>query len=168
MHTDQSSYNEPIVSHDVLKKLQQLLQRHGVPFDVTRHEPVYTSEEAAAVRGTSLTSGAKALICKADQSFVLIVIPANLRLASKIIRKERSIRSFRFARREEVQELTGLTPGAIPPFGSLFGLPTWCDQRLGDDQYINFNAGDHAVSISMTFDDYVAVEQPQIGHFTEI
>jgi hypothetical protein len=32
---------------------------------------------------------------------------------------------------EEVMEMTGLAPGSIPPFGSLFGLPTLCDERLG-------------------------------------
>ena len=64
-------------------------------------------------------------------------------------------------------ELTDLTPGAIPPFGSLFGLPTLCDQRLGENDVINFNAGDHGISVSIRYEDYVWVEEPELGTFAE-
>ena len=119
------------------------------------------------MRGTPLASGAKALICKADEQFVLIVLPANQRLASKKVRKDRGIKSLRFATKEEVAELTGLAPGSIPPFGNLFNLPTWCDERLVDQPQINFNAGDHAISISMAYADYIKVEQPLLGEYGE-
>ncbi len=29
-----------------------------------------------------------------------------------------------------------MNPGSIPPFGSLFGLPTLCDRRLGENEVI--------------------------------
>lgn len=149
----------------VFERLQQLLQQHQAPCSVRRHDPVYTSEQAAEVRGASLSSGAKALVCKADDQFVHIVIPADLRLDSKRVRRGRQLRSLRFASREEVLELTGLAPGSIPPFGSLFGLPTWCDERLLEEREINFNAGDHSISLCMSPDDFVRVEQPQLGRF---
>ncbi len=151
----------------VFDRLIESLDARQVPYDVLRHEPVYTSEEAARVRGTSLASGAKALICKADRQFVLIVLPADLRLASKRIRKSQGIRSLRFATRDEVADLTGLQPGSIPPFGSLFDLPTWCDAALAEQPQINFNAGDHEVSVSMRYDDFFRFEQPRCGEFAE-
>jgi hypothetical protein len=61
----------------------------------------------------------------------------------------------------------GILIAYIPPFGSLFGLPTWCDERLADQQRINFNAGDHSISISMTYVDYLLVEQPRIAAVAE-
>lgn len=152
---------------NVLDRLIEQLDARQIPYDVMHHEPVFTSEDAARVRGTPLASGAKALICKADQRFVLIVLPADRRLASKHVRKSESIRSLRFASREEVAELTGLQPGSIPPFGSLFDLPTWCDEDLAGQATINFNAGDHAVSISMRYADFAAFEQPRCGRFAE-
>jgi Ala-tRNA(Pro) deacylase len=150
----------------VVDRLTEMLDQQGVAFQVRRHDPVYTSEEAARVRGTSLASGAKALVCKADGQFVMFVMPANRRLASKMVRKNESIRRLRFANRAEVAQLTGLQPGSIPPFGSLFDLPTWCDEALAEQSVINFNAGDHAVSISMSYADYVSVEQPKLGRLT--
>lgn len=149
----------------VFARIDDLLGRHGVAFDVLRHKPVYTSQQAAEVRGTPLASGAKALVCKADDRFVMFVLPADRRLASKEVRRAKGWRKLRFADREEVHALTGLEPGSIPPFGSLFGLPTLCDERLGENATINFNAGDHSISVSMRYEDYVQVESPELGKF---
>ena len=153
------------MSPSVFDRLQRLLDDAGVTFEVLEHEPVYTSEQAAQVRGTSLASGAKALICKANGSMRMFVLPANLRLCSKSVRKNLGFRSLRFATRDEVQTITGLEPGSIPPFGKLFELPTYCDQRLAEQPRINFNAGDHAKSIRLNYDDFLQVQEPVMGHF---
>jgi Ala-tRNA(Pro) deacylase len=146
----------------VCDRLQEHLKQNGIPFTVLRHEPVFTSEQAATVRGTSLASGAKALVVKAGEKFVLLVLPADRKLDSRKARDALGVKSLRFASKEEVQSLTGLQPGSIPPFGSLFQLPTYCDPALGENQSINFNAGDHAISIQMNYADYIQVERPQM------
>jgi Ala-tRNA(Pro) deacylase len=155
------------MSETVFQRVDALLKRQGARFQVLRHRPVYTSEEAAEVRGTPLASGAKALVCKADDRFVMFVIPANLKLGGKEIRRAKGWRKLRFATREEVEQLTGLAPGSIPPFGSLFDLPTLCDARLGENEVIHFNAGDHSISISLPYADYLRVESPELGSFAE-
>ena len=149
----------------VFERIEHLLNQHRIEFQVLRHEPVYTSEQAARIRGTPLASGAKALICKAKDHFVLFVVPADRKLDSHAVRRAKGWRRLRFATREEVLELTGLAPGSIPPFGSLFGLPTLCDQRLGQNEVINFNAGDHRLSVSMRYADYLLTENPELGEF---
>ncbi len=146
----------------VFVRLTARLDEARVPYAVTHHAPVRTSEEAAKVRGTPLSSGAKALVCKADERFVLFVMPADRRLDSAAVRRTLGIRSLRFATPEE---LTGLPPGAIPPFGALFALPTYCDQAIADEATINFNAGDRAISVAMAPSDYLAVERPTLGRF---
>ena len=150
----------------VFERVESLLQQHGIVFQVLRHKPVYTSEEAARVRGTPLASGAKALVCKGEEGFVMFVLPADRKLDSHAVRRAKGWRKLRFATREEVLELTGLAPGSIPPFGSLFGLRTFCDQRLGENDVINFNAGDHSISVGMRYADYVQIEKPDLGIFT--
>lgn len=155
------------MTESVFERLERRLTDAGVPFQVLRHAPVYTSSEAAAVRGTPLASGAKALVCKADDRFVMIVLPADRKLASKQVRQSQGWKSLRFADRQQVAALTRLEPGSIPPLGSLFDLPTYCDERLADNESINFNAGDHSISISIRYADYAAVEQPTIGKFAD-
>lgn len=154
------------MSESVFERIERWLHDRGVPFGVTRHRPVYTSEEAAKVRGTALSSGAKALIVKVDDAMKLFVLPADRKLSSKKVRAA-GCRRVRFASADEVLALTGLKPGAIPPFGSLFELPTICDLRLGDNPSINFNAGDHGISISMAYKDFLRVENPLMGDVAE-
>jgi Ala-tRNA(Pro) deacylase len=150
------------VASGVFERIEAWLTQRGVPFTVLRHEPVFTSEQAAAVRGTPLASGAKALVMKAGERFVLFVLPADRKLDSRKAREGLGVKGLRFATKEEVEQRTGLQPGSIPPFGSLFGLATYCDPALAQNASINFNAGDHAISIQMTYPDYAAVEQPTV------
>jgi Ala-tRNA(Pro) deacylase len=153
------------MAESVFDRVEELLRRHGVSFEVLRHDPVYTSQQAADIRGAPLASGAKALVCKGDDQFVLFVLPANLKLDSKAVRRARGWKKLRFADGQEVAQLTGLEPGSIPPFGSLFGLQTLCNVRLGENQTINFNAGDHRISVSMSYADYVRADSPELGDF---
>jgi Ala-tRNA(Pro) deacylase len=155
------------MAETVFERLTTLLSVSQIPYTVLHHEPVFTSEESARVRGTTLASGAKALLCKCDDQFVMFVMPADRRLSSKKVRQALQIRSLRFGSAEEVLEKTGLRPGSIPPFGSLFGLPTFCDRELQQQPQINFNAGDHGISICLSCQDYERVEQPQFGAFVE-
>jgi Ala-tRNA(Pro) deacylase len=150
----------------VFSRVESLLNQHRVRFNVLRHPPVFTSQEAAALRGVALSSGAKALACKADERFVLFVIPGDRKLDSKQVRRALQIRALRFATPDELRQLTGLSPGAVPPFGNLFGLDTYCDTRLAENEQINFNAGDHSISVSLAYRDYLQVENPKLGSLT--
>lgn len=146
----------------VLQKLTDCLDSKSIKYQKTEHAPVYTSAEAAAIRGVSLHSGAKALILKCGEDFLMAILPADLSLDSAALREVVGTRKIRFADKDEVLTITGLAPGSIPPFGSLFQLPSYCDDRLADNERINFNAGSHSVSIQMTYVDYIAFENPRI------
>ena len=152
---------------EVLQAVRNLLDAAGVAFVEKHHEPTHTSEESARARGEPLRIWAKALVIKTDGVYRLFVLPADRKLASKQVRRQRGWRKLRFASAEEVEQLTGLAPGSIPPFGSLFTLPTLCDARLGENETINFNAGDHTISVSMRYADYVEAERPELGTFAE-
>ncbi|HSF06269.1 MAG TPA: YbaK/EbsC family protein [Methylomirabilota bacterium] len=136
-------------------RLQQWLREAGVVFELLEHAPVYTSEDAARVRGTPLEQGAKALVVRADDRFVHCVLPAHLRADNAALRTILSTRKLRFATREELYEVTGCPPGAVPPFGNLFGLPVLLDEALCRNDRIVFNAGSNAVSIIMSSADLI-------------
>ncbi len=146
----------------VFDQIHHWLTEKGVRFAVLQHEPVFTSEQAAQVRGSPLGSGAKALVVKAGDHFMMLVLPADRKLDSKLAQKSLQTKSLRFANRQELFEMTGLEPGSVPPFGSLFHLPTILDPALAEHAQINFNAGDHARSISLAYADYLNVEQPKL------
>jgi Ala-tRNA(Pro) deacylase len=152
---------------DIFDRLSERLKSAGAAFKILDHPPVYTSAEAAVARGVDLHSGAKALIVKVETQFVMIVLPADFSLHTKAVKQAMNCKNLRFANAEEVLALTALKPGSIPPFGSLFNLPTYCDSRLGDNASINFNAGLHTRSINMAYEEYLAVEKPALGIYGE-
>ena len=54
------------------KKIMQKLQEAGVQFELFEHEPVFTCEQAAEVRGVTPAQGIKCLLLKADGRFFLL------------------------------------------------------------------------------------------------
>jgi Ala-tRNA(Pro) deacylase len=147
------------------RRLIDLLQTQGVAHRAFRHRPVLTSEEASRVRGTPLEAGAKALVCHADDRTVLIVVPADARLDNRAFRQQAGVRNVRMIDAERIEALVGAPVGAVPPFGSLFGLPTYADEEVVGRDLIAFNAGARDVSVTMRGPDYAALERPTVGRY---
>ncbi|HET7342185.1 MAG TPA: YbaK/EbsC family protein [Methylomirabilota bacterium] len=150
----------------VTDRLEGWLREAGVAFEILEHAPVRTSEEAARVRGTPLEIGAKALVVRADDRFVHCVLPASLKADNARLRALLGTRKLRFATPEELERLTGCAPGAVPPFGNLFGLPVLVDAALCRNERVAFNAGSNAASISMRCDDLVRLAQATVCEFS--
>jgi Ala-tRNA(Pro) deacylase len=154
------------VSTAVTDRLTRWLTDAGVAFEVLEHGPVRTSEDAARVRGTRLEEGAKALVVRTADRYVHLVLPAHRRADNAALRALLGTRTLRFATPDELRELTGCVPGAVPPFGNLFELPVFVDEELTALERIVFNAGSDAVSITMRAADFVRLSGATIAKFT--
>jgi Ala-tRNA(Pro) deacylase len=139
----------------VTARLLAFLREREIAFRLMTHAPVSTSEEAARVRGTPIEAGAKALVLVAADRPAHVVLPAALRADNAKLRAILGTRTLRFATPEELLALTGCVPGAVPPFGNLFGLPVLVDEALAAREEIVFNAGSNTVSILMRADDFL-------------
>lgn len=140
----------------VTARLTAWLGATGVPFRVLEHAPVRTRAEAAAVRGTPLEASAQALAVRVDDRPVHLVLPADRRVDNARLRRLLDARRLRFVTPDELQVLsTGCVPGAVPPFGNLFGLDVLVDEELTRCEEIAFNAGSRTVSITMRSADFV-------------
>ena len=64
----------------VFERIKALLDAGGIAYQVMDHEPVYTSQQAADIRGTTIEQGAKAMVMKADGRPVLVVLASHLRV----------------------------------------------------------------------------------------
>ena len=82
------------------------------------------------MRGVSLDSGAKAMLLRDNSTksvetsilFTLAVMSASKKFSWKLVKKILKVKNMRFATPEEVHQITGCLPGAVPPFGSIFGV----------------------------------------------
>jgi len=138
-----------------------------VAFRFLEHAPVRTSEEAARVRGTLPEAGAKALVVLAESRPVHCVLPGNLRADNARLRAILGVRTLRFATPAELLELTGCVPGAVPPFGNLFGLPVLVDELLLEREEIAFNAGSQTASIIMRAADFTRLSGARACRFAQ-
>jgi Ala-tRNA(Pro) deacylase len=139
----------------VAARLERWLREEGARFRLFEHAPVFTSEEASRVRGTPIEAGAKALVLMAHDRPVHVVLPGHRRVDNARLRAILGTRTLRFATPEELLALTGCVPGAVPPFGNLFGLPVFVDAELAGREEIAFNAGSNTVSIVMSCADFL-------------
>lgn len=131
------------------EEIINLLKTNNISYKETEHEPVYTSEQAAKVRGISVSQGAKSLLLKCESDFILVVLPGDRKLDSKKLKNLLKIKEFRFALPEEVKDKMGCEIGACYPFGNLIGLPTYVDISLSKNEIISFNPGLHTRSIEI-------------------
>lgn len=150
----------------VLEQIRGLLRSREIEFRELHHEPTRTSEDSARMRGEDLRIGGKALLIKVDDEFRLFVLSAALRVDSPAIRAHWNARRTRFASAEELAELTGLVPGAVPPFGRpILPFPLYVDFSITDNDRIAFNAGSLTDSIFLSVDDYLRVARPEVFRF---
>jgi Ala-tRNA(Pro) deacylase len=157
-----SPENTPTPTTSVTERLTRWLHERGASFRLLEHAPVFTSEEAARVRGTPIEAGAKALVLRAEERTVHVVLSGNRKVDNAQLRAILGTRTLRFATPEELLALTGCTPGAVPPFGNLFGLPVLVDEELAKREDIAFNAGSNTVSIVMRCADFLRLSEAKV------
>jgi Ala-tRNA(Pro) deacylase len=75
-------------------------------------------------------------------------------------------RHVRLATEEELRRLfPDCEVGAMPPLGTLYGLPVYVDRSLTDDEQIVFEAGTHSDAIRMRYWDFAALVFPVVAEF---
>jgi len=151
----------------VFKDITTLLDESHITYKTYQHEAVFTSQDAAKVRNTNMHQGAKALIMYADGNPIMVVVPGDMKVDTKGFKELYQVRDLRMATSEEVEQVTCVLIGAVPPFGNIFQIPLYVDQRLRENEEIVFNAGEHTKSIQMKETDFEKVAKPIVGEFTK-
>jgi nondiscriminating aspartyl-tRNA synthetase len=156
----QSQPSRPL--HD---RLLDFLKEKSINFKLVEHAQTLTSQDSAAARGTRLEQGAKALLAMADKSPVLIVLSAAKKLDNNAFKTQFGVKDLHLATLDEVQSITGVPVGAVPPFGNLFNVPTFVDEGLLAEEEIAFNAGSLTKSVIMKSADLIKAINPKKGSY---
>ncbi len=151
----------------VFEQILALLEEHDVPYRLTEHEPVRTSEQAAKIRGAALKTGAKAMIVRGKDSYYLLVLPADKQIDWKRVRAILHVSNLRFATEEEAERVARVKMGSVPPFGNLLGLATYFDEGLFKNDVVNFNPGSTTHSIAMKSADLRMLVSPIVASFAK-
>ena len=132
-------------------KIKQILTEQKIWFEEDEHEPVYTSEQAAAVRGLpSAHAGVKAMILKTDSGkFLLALVPGDRKVDTKKIAQLEGVKKLELASAQEVERAAGVQIGSVAPFGLKTDLKTYLSSEILQNEFIFFNPGLHTRTIKM-------------------
>jgi Ala-tRNA(Pro) deacylase len=148
------------------------LKSKNLEFEHIVHEHVHRSEEAAKIRGNKIEQAAKAIVLKVrkkkskDYEIIQCVICGHKKIDLKKLKKLLDFDNASLASPDEVLEKTNCTVGSVPPFGKLFGIATYVDSSVLEQEFIFFSAGTHNDSIKMKSKDYIISLEVEIISFS--
>jgi Ala-tRNA(Pro) deacylase len=150
----------------ILTKLEEFLDANRVPYEVRSHRPAFTAQEVAAVEHVPGREVAKVVMVTDGVEFLMAVLPAPYHVSVERLGRAAGRSGLRLATEAEFAGLfPGCAPGAMPPFGNLYGLPVWVDESLTFDAVIVFNAGTHEQTVHMTYADFARLVEPRVALF---
>ena len=143
--------------------LKQFLNEQRVPFRVIPHPLAFTATSVAGAAHIPGREMAKTVVVELDGHLALAVLPANRKVDLERLRQGTGALTVKLAaEREFIPDFPGCEPGAMPPFGHLFGLPTYVEPHLAADEEIAFNAGTHTEVVCMAYEDFARLAHPRL------
>ncbi len=150
----------------IVSRLVEYLEENGVIYAAIRHPKAYTAQEVAAQLHCKGKDMVKTVVVKAGRQSLLAVLPSTHRVDFDLLSKALQFEDVRLASEPEFQSIfPECEPGAMPPFGNLYGLPVLCEESLTQDEVIHFNAGTHTDAVRMRFEDFRRLVKPRVARF---
>ena len=155
-----------------MMQVTEHLQTHGVPFEPIAHPQAYTSIDEARALGIEASEVVKTVAMRVAGGYALMAIPATCRLDMHLVQAAVGDRHVRLATEEELlRDFPDFELGALPPLGSLLGVPLYVDQEVLAHERVVFAAGSQTESIQLRTADLLRHEQvtavPLIKHADE-
>jgi Ala-tRNA(Pro) deacylase len=148
-------------------KLKEFLDNQQIKFLNISHSKAFTSQEVAESAHISGWELAKTVIVKLDDQLAMAVLPASLIIDLDLLQQATGAKQVTLASEDEFREtFPECETGAMPPFGNLYQMNTFVDQRLREDEQIAFNACSHTELIRMSFGDFERLANPIVANFS--
>jgi Ala-tRNA(Pro) deacylase len=148
----------------ILRGLKEFLDANGVRYDMRSHRRAYTAQQVAAEEHIPGREMAKVVIVRDGGSYLMAVLAAPDHVSLRLLGAVAGRPGLRLATEAEFADLfPGCQPGAMPPFGNLYGIPVWVDEALTRDDEIAFNAGNHEQTVHMKYADFARLVQPRVA-----
>jgi Cys-tRNA(Pro)/Cys-tRNA(Cys) deacylase len=103
----------------------------GLAFEVTRHGPVRSLEEAAAARGVEPRQVVKTMVVRVSEGeHVLVLVPGDREISWPKLRALLGVNRLTMASADEAHDVTGYVRGTITPLGSRTPLRVIADGSM--------------------------------------
>jgi Cys-tRNA(Pro)/Cys-tRNA(Cys) deacylase len=138
----------------------------GLTYEVTRHGPVSSLAEAAAVRGLEPRQIVKTMVVRVsegDHRFVLV--PGDREISWPKLRSLLGVNRISMPPADEALAVTGYQRGTITPLGSARALPVIADERVSGT--VSIGGGDHGLALTVQAEDLVKALGAEVADVTE-
>ena len=143
--------------------IEQYLESRHLDARPHLHTTAHTAHELADAEGLADSAVARVDFFHCDGQMVMAVLPASRDLDLPLVRTLTGCRHIRLASHREIARKIGeIPPEAIPPFGSLFGLPVFLDESLLENDLVVVPAGDFTHSLILRMEDFLREETPVV------
>jgi len=151
----------------ITKKLTEFLHANHVNYRTIVHDPAFTAQELAASTHYPGREVAKAVVVNVDGKTALAVVPSPSKVDLRRVREVTGAKEASLLTESEFAgRFSGCELGAMPPFGNLYGMETFVDEKLARDPEIVFNAGTHTEAMRMAYDDFERCVHPTVARLT--
>ena len=148
----------------IAHRLKTFLDREGAEYLTIRHPLVYSARETAQVAHIHGEEFAKTVIVKVDGKLAMAVLAAAEKLDLGQLKSTTGAKHVSLVPEWELDKcFPGCEPGAMPPFGNLYGMDVFVSKTLAADERIAFNAGSHEELIRMAYKDFERLVQPIVA-----
>lgn len=143
------------------------LKKRGLSFEEVAHEQAYTTIDEAKALGIAADEVVKTVVLKTASGHALAVVPGPRRLNMKLVRRALEDNHARLATEEDLErEFPGYELGALPPLGSLLGIPVYVDPEVLGHETVVFAAGSQTESVKIRTEDLFRQEQVNVVQLT--
>lgn len=150
-------------------RLAQFLATRKIPYRTETHPEAFTAQQVAQASRVPGRSFAKSVLLSVDGKIWMAVLPATERVDMGRVCSCLQARKVRMAAESEFAPIfPDCDLGAMPIFGSLYGLPVIVSHELLEAGEIAFTAGTHRDVIRMGTKDFLEAERPQVCGREEI
>ncbi|GIW91326.1 MAG: deacylase [Pirellulaceae bacterium] len=146
--------------------LSKFLKQKHVPFEKLAHRETFDAQHLAHELHISGHRIAKTVVLKTpeDGAYYVAVLPAAERICFELASSLLNGKKVALASEQEIAErFADCELGAVPPFGSLYGMKTLLERSLLEQPWIVFEGQTHHEAIRMRVDDFVRIESPVVG-----
>jgi Ala-tRNA(Pro) deacylase len=146
------------------ERLEAHFRENEVSFEVEQHPLAYTAQQIAASEHLPGRLLAKVVMVEADGALRMLVLPAPERVDFAKAQAVLGAKEVRLVSEETfASSFPDCEPGAMPPFGNLYGIPVYVDRLVGVNERIVFQAGTHTATMALSYSDFAKLVQPTVA-----
>lgn len=146
-----------------VQRLKDFLDKNGIQYILISHSRAYTAAAIGAITHIPGKVIAKTVMVKLDGKLAMVVVPGSRHVNISGLKTTLGVNSALLVTEPEfANAFPDCEVGAMPPFGTLYGLPVYVDETLTRDEEIAFNAGSHRELMRMRYKDFERLENPTI------